>query len=85
MIQLVGLAAPCTIMVESCNAENTEKRQKKLTHNSKILSKVQDVLESDDVIKAIMDQYKKQNETKEEYNVNRENKTWSSVSNSSAK
>ena len=62
--------SPHTIIVEPCNDENPDQRQKTLADHAKILSKVQDVLDNEETINEIMAKYDKQNETKAEYIVN---------------
>ena len=66
------LPAPYTIIVEPCKAENAEAKKKLLTKHSKILHKVQDVVEDEEAIQKIMGQYDKQSETCEVYIANRE-------------
>ena len=63
--------SPFTIIVTPCTAESQEEKQKILLKNQKILRKVQDVLEDEEAVQKIMAKYDKQNETKDEYRINR--------------
>ena len=66
------LPAPYTIIVEPCTADSPAKKEKLLAKYSKVIQKVQEVIEDEEAIQKIMSQYDKQNETKEEYVTNRE-------------
>ena len=66
------LPAPYTIIVEPCKADSQAKKEKLLVQYRKVIAKVQEVIEDEDMIEKIMNQYDKQNETKEEYITNRE-------------
>ena len=63
--------SPFTIIVVPCKFAG-ETRAKKFEERDKILDKVRTVLNDDEIIKDIMSEYDKNNETKEEYKTNRE-------------
>ena len=66
------LPAPYTIIVEPCKADSPAKKERELAKYKKVLGKVQAVVEDEEAMCKIMNQYDKQNETCEEYIANRE-------------
>ena len=66
------LPAPYTIIVEPCKADTPAEKEKLLLKYRKVLQKVQCVIEEEDAIDKIMNEYDKQNETHEEFIANRE-------------
>ena len=62
--------APYTIIVEPYKAQSTEEKEAVLSNYRKILRKVKDVLEDNEITTKIMERYSKQSESKEEYKEN---------------
>ena len=60
-----------TVLVKPYETEFPEEKTHYMNKYEDILSKVQDLLEDEEIIKSIMDQYDKKSETKEEYRINR--------------
>ena len=60
-----------TILVKPYKCEFSEEREHYLKKYSDILSNVQEQLEDQELIDTIMMKYKKKEETKQEYNINR--------------
>jgi hypothetical protein len=58
---------PLTIIVRPCTGGTQEDIDAKLAMYRRVLTKVTEVLEDEDQIKKIMEKYKKQEESKEEY------------------
>ena len=58
--------------MEPCKADSPGEKEKLHVHYRKVIAKVQEVIEDEEIIEKIMKQYDKQNETKEEYIANRE-------------
>ena len=62
--------SPHTIIVKPCTGETQEDIDAKLAMYRRILIKVREVLEDEDQIKKILEKYKKQEESQEEYKEN---------------
>ena len=62
--------SPHTIIVIPCEGESQEDINAKMAKHRRVLNKVKDVLEKEDVITRIMNKYEKQKESKEEYKEN---------------
>ena len=59
--------SPHTLVARPCEGNSTEEIDMKLKKHQRVLQKVRDVLENEDVLDRIMGKYKKQEETKEEH------------------
>ena len=60
-----------TTLIREIVEDDEEKKKERKEKHQNILIKVMDVLEDEDIIKAIMDSYDKKNESIEEYKYNR--------------
>ena len=61
-----------TVLVKPYKCEFAEEKEHYMKKYEEILDKVQKLLDEEEIIKSIMDQFDKKSETKEEYSINRE-------------